>query len=127
MNFYFYNNKIVHQNRIPNDIDYSSLEMVPIHNDIDDKNHFINVNIDENTIIVKIGENGMHPMNEDECIEFIILEIDNKIINEIYLNKNAEPTAVFMLQNININELQKNHLICIYVCCNKTGIWSKKI
>ncbi len=51
-----------------------------------------------------------------------MLVIDEKVVNTIALNKNAEPTAVFMIQNVNVEELQQNHSVYAYIFCNKTGM-----
>ncbi len=128
MNFYLYNNKITPEYQIPESENKDSLKKITV-SDVDENHleHAINITVNENAIMVKVGDKEPHPMTDEEYIEWIMLVIDGKVVNTIELNKNAEPTAVFMIQNINIEELQQNHSVYAYVYCNQTGLWRKKL
>ncbi len=128
MNFYLYNDKITPEYQIPESENKDSLKKITI-NEVDENhpNHNIHISINENAIMVKVGDKEPHPMDDEEYIEWIMLVIDEKVVNTIALNKNAEPTAVFMIQNVNVEELQQNHSVYAYIFCNKTGMWRKKL
>ncbi len=128
MNFYLYKDEIVPEYEVPETENKESLKKITI-SDVDDNNkeHAIEFAFNENAIMVKVGENGSHPMNDEEYIEWIMLEIDDKIVNKINLSKNAEATAIFMIQNVPIEELKQHHAVIAYVYCNTTGMWRKKM
>ncbi len=128
MNFYLYKEKITPEYQIPESENKDILNKIEvIESSENDPKHFIHISINENSIMVKVGDKEPHPMDEEENIEWIMLVIDDKIVNTIELNKNAEPTAVFMIQNVNIEELQQNHSVYAYVFCNKNGLLRKKL
>lgn len=125
MKFYLYNDVITPEYEIPSDSNFDSLKQIYVHDDLDDDNHFISFNNTENSILVKLGKENQHPMTDEEYIEFFMLEIDGKIVNKIFLNKNAEPNAFFLLQDTTINQLI-NHSVYLYAYCNLTGLWKRK-
>ena len=78
--------------------------------------HVPTYEIDNNEIIVKVGE-VIHPMEEAHHIEFIILET-NKGHQVKYLKPGEEPKASFMLAN-------GEEVVAVYEYCNLHGLWKK--
>ncbi|MCD6469080.1 MAG: desulfoferrodoxin [Thermoplasmata archaeon] len=70
----------------------------------------------EGKVVVRIGENAKHPMEEQHYIEMIeVFTGDGRLFRK-YLNPGDEPEAVFDVDNI----------VLAREYCNVHGLWSKK-
>ena len=68
-------------------------------------------------VVVRVGENAKHPMEEKHYIEMIeVITNDDRILRK-NLNPGDEPEAVFDVDNITMAREY----------CNIHGLWSKKV
>jgi len=68
-------------------------------------------------VVVRVGENAKHPMEEKHYIEMIeVITNDDRILRK-YLSPGDEPEAVFDVEDITMAREY----------CNIHGLWSKKV
>ncbi|MBQ3545684.1 MAG: desulfoferrodoxin [Lachnospiraceae bacterium] len=90
------------------------VELVPGTSDGAFEKHVPIVNVEGDTVTVKVGE-VEHPMVEAHFIQWIILET-NKGSHKVNLNYTDKPEAIFKLTD-------GEEVICAYEYCNLHGLW----
>ena len=70
----------------------------------------------DNTYIVKVGENTAHPMTDEHYIEWIELTVDGTVYKK-FLTPSEQPEARF--------EVAEGKDISAREMCNIHGVWSK--
>lgn len=124
MKFYLVDNVITPEHDINKDINKEILKQVYSQTEVEnDFFHKIVISNTNDYILVKVGESRSHPMDDEEYIEFMMLEINDKIVSKIELNKNGEPNAIFSVDIISNNLI--GSIVKIYVYCNKIGLLEK--
>ncbi len=93
-------------------------ELVPGATDGALEKHVPVVEIEGNTVKVKVGE-AEHPMLEEHFIQFIVLETSNG--HQVkYLKPGQKPEAVFVLSD-------GEKAVAAYEYCNLHGLWVKEV
>ena len=90
------------------------VELVPGTSDGAFEKHVPVVNVEGDTVTVKVGS-VEHPMVEAHYIQWIILET-NKGSHKVNLSYTDKPEAVFKLTD-------GEEVICAYEYCNLHGLW----
>lgn len=83
--------------------------------DTSTEKHVPFISRENDSYIVKIGENTAHPMTEEHYIEWIELTVDGTIYKR-FLNPNDKPEAIF-----NIPEAKD---VSAREMCNIHGVWN---
>lgn len=126
MNFYEYNNKVMAESEIPISVDRDILNIFDVKIDSSEGLHTSHIHVSNNTILVKIGEKDKnHPMDTEHHIIWIKLEIDGVIVKTIDLDINSDSSALFLIENMPLDELLK-HKIIVYSLCSQGHVWKNE-
>ncbi len=91
-------------------------ELVPGTTDAAQEKHVPVIDIDGNTVTVKVGD-VEHPMEEEHYIEWIILET-KEMEYKANLNPGEKPEATFILND-------GDEVVAAYEYCNLHRLWKK--
>lgn len=119
MNFYLLNNNVLGESELPNNIEKKDLFKYELKTGVpSEEKHVPFIEILNNCIKVKTGQNEMHPMEEAHHIVWFKLEIDDNIIDTIILDQAHTPETVFLINDIEL----VNRKIRVYAYCNVHGV-----